>query len=444
MELMMSDKFLTGKAFSEHHRYYFSDTLSPEDMKYYKGEIYFKGKESSDFCCFKVDNNNKPDTSYFIGVDWLSKENEKAIYVQPKLNKEDVQLDYINMLFSLMNHPEVLNYVNDIYEIKWEDEFIEIETHQDHLTPLLVVQFLQIVKRIVRKGLKKSYYKEERNLYGKIKGKVMVTATIKHNLVKNKPLNTYCSFDEFGINGLENRLLKKALIFVQRYLSSYKIDTQAGLINLFNYINPAFEEVSDDVSLHEVKHSKKNAFYKEYEEGIQLAKRILKRFGYNITNTQQQQKIKTPPFWIDMSKLFELFVFGILKDEFKDKIYFQFGSNKETYYGQPDFILKIKDHETIIDAKYKKQYQADYVSFDNYLIKDIRQLSGYARDNRILEFLKGGNPCIIDCLIIYPDKEYLEKNEKAKILLNDRREIVQFNRFYKAPIKLPVINFKEL
>lgn len=145
-----------------------------------------------------------------------------------------------------------------------------------------------------------------------------------------------------------------------------------------------------------------------------------------------------------MSKLFELFVFGILKDEFKDKIYFQFGSNKETYYGQPDFILKIKDHETIIDAKYKKQYQADYVSFDNYLIKDIRQLSGYARDNRILEFLKGGNPCIIDCLIIYPDKEYLEKNEKAKISLNDKREIIQFNRFYKAPIKLPVINSKEL
>lgn len=442
MELKLSNKFLSGKAFSEHHQNYYSDALSLEELEFYKGEIYFKGNEINDFCCFKIDSWNKPQTSYFIGIDWLSELKDKAIYVQPKLNKGDVQLDYVNMLFFLMSHTETLEHVDDIYEIKWEEEYIEIENKQDHLTPLLVVQFLQVLRQIVRKGLKKTYYKVERNLYGKVKGKVMVASTIKHNLVKNNPLNTYCSFDEFGINGLENRLLKKALVFVQRYLSTYKIDTQAGLSNLFNYISSAFAEVSDEVSLHEVKHSKNNAFYKDYETGINLAKRLLKRFGYNITNTQQHLSIKTPPFWIDMSKLFELYVLGILKDQFNDKIHFQYGNNKsETYYGQPDFILKKENNETIIDAKYKQQYRADVISFrDEYLIKDIRQLSGYARDNRIISFLTGANPCIIDCLIIYPDNEYLKANEKPKISFEQKEEIVQFNKFYKAAVKLPIIS----
>jgi len=440
MELKLSNKFLSGKAFSEHHQYYYTDILSTEQLAFYKGEIYFKGNEVSDFCCFKIDSWNRPQTSYFIGIDWLSKKKDKAIYIQPKLNKGDEQLDYVNMLFSLMSHTETLEHVNDIYEIKWEVEYIEIENKQDHLTPLLIVQFLHVLRQIVRKGLKKTYYKIERNLYGKVKGKVLVASSIKHNLVKNRPLNTYCSFDEFGINGLENRLLKKALVFVQRYLNSYKIGTQAGLTNLFNYISPAFADVSDEVSLHEVKHSKNNAFYKDYENGLKLAKLLLRRFGYNITNTQQSQSIKTPPFWIDMSKLFELYVLSILKNEFNDEIYFQYGSNRnETYYGQPDFILTKDGFEKIIDAKYKQQYQNDSVNFDEYLIKDIRQLSGYARDKRIMKFLKGENPCIIDCLIIYPDNEYLKENEKAKISLEEKEEIGQFNNFYKLGVKLPVI-----
>ena len=70
---------------------------------------------------------------------------------------------------------------------------MKIDQEQDLLTPLLVVQFLRIVKEIVRKGLKKSYYKVAQNLYGKVKGKILVAQTIKQNVLKNKALNTVCS-----------------------------------------------------------------------------------------------------------------------------------------------------------------------------------------------------------------------------------------------------------
>jgi len=443
---------LVEEHFFEHHQFYFRDNGSPvkvpdEFLKHEPQSIFFKGNVNDfDYCCFLINNNQEPYTSYFIGIDWVNSKQEKAIYVQPKLNQGTTeQVDYVSMLFSLLKHPETIQYVDDIYEIKWDSKPIEIPQVHDQLTPLLIVQFLQVLKQIVRKGLKKSYYKVEQNLYAKVKGKVLVAPTIKHNLLKNKPLNTFCSFDEFGFNGLENRLLKKALVFVKRYLGSHpslKVNT-TGLESLFNYISPAFENVSEEVNLNDVKHTKANAFYKEYEEGLRLAKLILKKFGYNITNTNPQQTIKTPPFWIDMSKLFELYVLGLLKDVYGDKIIYQFGAIKgETYYGQPDFILRNEGKGKIIDTKYKQQYQKETVNFDKYLIKDIRQLSAYARDNRILKYLTGENPCILDCLIIYPDVEFLKRNEKPKIQLEKNMEIKQFNQFYKLSVKLPVVEIK--
>ena len=127
---------------------------------------------------------------------------------------------------------------------------------------------------------------------------------------------SFCCYDVFGFDGLENRLLKKALVFVKRYLDVYfeqsgHFDTlnDQSLNDLFNFIQPAFESVSEEVSLYEVKHTKTNVFYKEYEEGVKLAKLILRRFGYNVNNVEAK-KVEMVPFWIDKSKLFELYVLG--------------------------------------------------------------------------------------------------------------------------------------
>jgi 5-methylcytosine-specific restriction enzyme subunit McrC len=383
--------------------------------------------------------------SYYIGVDWIPDTNQ-PIYVAPKLNtklKEDgtpdnnisiediKQTDYLKMLFSALKHHEASKHTDELFEIKWNAPEIEITQQQDLLTPLLVVQFLKVVKKIVRKGLKKSYYKVDSNLYAKVKGKVLVSKTINRNLLKNKPLNTYCSYEEFGLNGLENRLLKRALVFIQRYLPTIKnIHSEKYSEGIFNYINPAFEFVSEVVELNDVKHAKTNAFYKEYEEGLRLAKLILKRFGYNISNTQQQT-IKTPPFWIDMSKLFELYVLGLLEDKYGNEVKFQF-QGKGTYL---DYLLTKADEKKVIDAKYKPKYKTTYD------IEDIRQLSGYARDRKVMCELgitsnDDQEKVVLPCLIIYPDQS---EKVSEKLFENDRESIVEFVRFEKQAVKLPVI-----
>ncbi len=69
-------------------------------------------------------------------------------------------------------------------KLKTEEPFIEIAEHQDMITPLVVLEFLQVVKDIVRKGLKKGYYREQKNLYAKVKGKVIGFANNKTECIK--------------------------------------------------------------------------------------------------------------------------------------------------------------------------------------------------------------------------------------------------------------------
>lgn len=404
-------------------------------------EILFTKRRGDEPCLQlrKIDNAFRLKLSYYVGVDRIPNTNQ-PIYVEPKLNETDSQTDYLKMLFSALKHPEVSKYTDELFEIKSKEEPIRITQQQDLLTPLLVVQFLRVVKDIVRKGLKKSYYKVENNLYAKVKGKVLVSQTIKKNLLKNKPLNTYCSYDEFGLNGLENRLLKKTLVFVQRYLPTLKIpNSKEYTTDIFNYVNPAFEFVSEDVDMNDVKHTKTNAFYKEYEEGLRLAKLILKRFGYNITNTQQQT-IKTPPFWIDMSKLFELYVLGLLKDVYGGEVVFQHSG----FYGNPDFLTLNK--KQILDAKYKTYYNFEKLSGleqwkRDRIVTDIRQLSGYARDVRIFEKLELAEDVIVECIIIYPVQNSQTKTDESfTIDLSKANEIGEFIKFKTLGVLLPVLS----
>jgi len=407
----------------------FKGELSFERDYFYQ---YTKKSRNEKLDCFRIfsDKENKTHAianSYFIGVDWII-EREKAIYVEPKLNKEcETQTDYLKMLFSALQHEDVSKHTHDLFEIKWEKPTIKITRQQDLLTPLLIVHFLNMVKNIVRKGLKKSYYKVENNLYSKVKGKVLISQTIKHNLVKNKPLNTYCTYDEFGFNGLENRLLKRALSFIQLYLPHIKnLQTDDYTKEIFNYVNPAFISVSEDVNLNDIKHTKTNTFYKEYSEAIPLAKLIIKRFGYNISNTQQKT-IQTPPFWIDMSKLFELYTLGLLKDRFSNDVKYHFKHSDN----ELDFLLKSADLKLVIDAKYK-EYQKYKV--DSH---DVRQVSGYARLNKVYKYLEKHYPDSIDCLIVYPD--IINGYENFKKVDLKKVEVENYQGIYKIGIKLPLI-----
>ncbi|MFB9107518.1 5-methylcytosine restriction system specificity protein McrC [Flavobacterium gyeonganense] len=397
-------------------------------------------KQRGEVSCFSIIKKEGVfhlNTSYCIGIDWIDEIN--AIYIEPKLNannknepEEIVEINYLQMLFSALPYIDSQKELDDLFKIKWDKPLIEIHQTKDLLTPLLVIQYLNFLKTIVRKGLKKSYYKVEQNLNSKVKGKVLVGQTIKQNSLKNKQLYTYCSYEEFGINNLENRLLKKALIFIKRYLPTFKnISSQSFTADLFNFITPAFENVSEEINLNDIKYNKPNTFYKEYTEATRLAKLILKRFGYNIANVEKEN-ISTPPFWIDMSKLFEYYILGLLKKQYpkKGEVLFQFKCHKAH---EIDYLLNTVDLKLVIDAKYKPQYK----TINGIDKEDFRQISGYARLKKVYDKLKVNYDQNINCLIIYPDLE-IQNNDLSNPTA-EKYKIDKYVGFYKLGVNLPIV-----
>ena len=400
-------------------------------------DIFFQDNKKNERCVQVVYGRESLSLkmSYFIGADWLVK-NQQAIYVAPKINKGLQEVDYLGMLQSCLTHGDIAKNTKDLYHIKLNEPFIEIDQQMDLLTPLLVMQFLQTLKILVKKGLKQSYYKVERNLNSRIKGKVLIAQNIKKNVVRNKVTNTFCSYEEFGFDGIENRVLKHTLSFVRRYLSQYP-EYLGSMKCLIDYCTPAFESVSDEVNLHELKSVKRNSFYKEYQEALKLSKIILKRFGYHISEIDHNtvEKISVPPFWIDMSKLFELYILGLLKDKYGDKILFQAKGS----YGNPDYLLIDDIQPLIIDAKYRPTYQQDKNL--SYIIEDIRQISGYARDVGILDKLgyhtvEEQTSSVVSCVVIYTDQNMQNRLPES---LTTGTSIKEFTKFYKVPIAVPIL-----
>src|SRR5688500_8557252 len=110
-----------------------------------------KNKRGEDSTCFEIydDNGHKRlRLSYYIGLDCINE--ATAIYVQPKVNTDNTNADYLAMLCSCLRHPDVVGETENLYQINFEQPHIEIEQNKDLLTPLLIVHFLQVTRIIVK------------------------------------------------------------------------------------------------------------------------------------------------------------------------------------------------------------------------------------------------------------------------------------------------------
>lgn len=385
-------------------------------------------------CCYQIThhageaNPYRFETAYFVGVDWIV-ENKLPIYVKPKSDTEDIEIDYLSMLFDALKEPENHPHLDSLCEINFEKPFISIPQQQDLLTPLLLIQYINLLKKIVQKGLKKSYYPVTKNLNAKVKGKILIHETLKKNHSNSKILYNYCQYTEFGINSIENQILKKALAFSVAAFQHLKGVDSSHLGSTISYIQPAFQQVDSDVRIDELKGIKPNKLYQEYEQALKLATYILKRYGYNISKVSAE-KVDTPPFWIDMSKLFELYVYAKLREQFPAR-------GEVTYHKtfnrlEPDFIVKSTDGQfmMVVDAKYKPRYENSSIS-----VEDIRQVSGYARLKKVYQFLGLEESSVIDCLVIYSSQDSSVQDFRKENFRLKKEE--EYNRFYKIGIKLP-------
>jgi 5-methylcytosine-specific restriction enzyme subunit McrC len=368
-------------------------------------------------------------TNFYAGLDWLV-QGKAAIHVEPKQNNDGLKIDYFGMLLTSLGERENLDHLEGLVDVHFDEPWIPITQEQDILSPILIVKFLKLVQHIVRKGLKKGYYYVTENLNCRIKGKILVGRQLKDNLVRSRLTNTWCHYQQYGFDTRENQLLKAVLSFVSAYLYNnrgvFTAHQSRELRHILGYCQPAFECVGDLPHLHHLVQVKKNPFYREYEEAVRIGGFILKRYSYSLSNTSNRV-IETPPFWIDMSKLFELYVFSKLRKTFP-------ATNAVTYHDlhnrkETDLLLRVQGHQCVIDCKYKPRYRNSSVD-----LFDFRQLAGYCRLRDVYKKLQVPKNELIKGLIIYPDQQAHSEISSADLFSRPEPSYIEF---YRLGISLP-------
>jgi 5-methylcytosine-specific restriction endonuclease McrBC regulatory subunit McrC len=158
---------------------------------------------------------------------------------------------------------------------------------------------------------------------------------------------------------------------------------------------------------------------------------LIKRYNYSIATAYKGESkvVATPPYWIDMSKLFELYVYHKLCDAFPDA---DIQYHKKVNRQEPDILFKgPDDSKYVIDAKYKPKYEEGHILKD-----DARQICGYTRMRKVYEILGVATDKVIPAVIIYPTfngHDLQRKTFKKRNLVADDWYI----ELYKYSIILP-------
>lgn len=325
----------------------------------------------------------------YIGADWVDAKKRQAMVVTPKMRNIDIQ----SMLMKCFTCDKASERIDEVFYIRTEDKPIEIDAKAFQIEPLLIVYFLNLVSRIIRKGLKSGYVIREECLNSKIKGKILTTLYMKHGMATGRREEVDCRFHEYSIDCVENRIIKRALLFCKQMITRAQkaLGIHLSILqNMYASALAAFEKVSDEVSPQELHHLPMNPVFKEYRETLPLAKMIIKKRGYCVAQHHGSNTEEVPPFIINMPELFRRYVCALLNDAHKDSIIVLAGAS----HNHPDFLKP--DERLIITTKYLPS-RVDGVGID-----DIRNLSAFARNDSIRQRLRVyDDTTVCSCLLIY-------------------------------------------
>lgn len=383
---------------------------------------------------FAFDINKKLySASYVIGAQWVL---NIPLVVIPKFE----EIDFLKMFNYCLIGGITSQRFSEIYDIDLNSEKIQTNVfHTNILSPLIIVHFLSVVRKIISKGLKKGYISKEDNIRT-VKGRLNVLVNDRKNIQDKRYDKFVCQFQEYTINIPENRIIKRALLFSKQVICS--MDPHSKYIELNHVLTQcltAFREVDENIQIFAIKNTKVNKLYQDYSDAVRIAKLILRRYDYNIFNTDKDlDKQEVPPFWIDMPLLYEQYVLGKLKEKYGDDILYQ----ESGHIGKPDFLCKKINEKMILDTKYKD-------SDRNFAWDNIQQLSGYGRDNSLRKKLSVGDNECVKCVLIYPAKKQTDEDNTIEIpvfngelsiadLLSDNSsKSLYYKEFYRISISLP-------
>lgn len=327
----------------------------------------------------------------------------------------------------------------------WPDEPPIIVEKEDVSAGIifLIVLYLQRLKDLCKRHLKRRFPAVRENLMGKVRGRILIGENLRRNLARGRPDRVICRFQVHSLDTKENQILKAALEVSLSYLRTHSIQVKPIWAMAQECRN-----VLSSVALRRIFPGEFNSLVfsgmmMPYKKPIQLAKIILKKLGPEPNPERLiENKIEIFPYAINMSELFERYCETLLRTEgiddgngkrIKPKSQ-EFWPGNEDLQGvskhdindvivRPDFIF-IDDHRgaVVADAKYKMKWLQRAINTEtpNTTRPDVYQVIAYSRHkgvrNKIGELRKDNNSKGPDVIYIFYPKWLNGESSRAKTI----------------------------
>lgn len=370
----------------------------------------------------KVTHNGIETTSW-VGV---IKYKNTHFQILPKLicNNGDKENILKNLIF-------MLSYTKKL-DIKTSNE-ARLSTAKNPFIEILIREYAKSLFECLKRLTPKKYVREENNL-NYLRGKIKFSENIRNN--SSNRAKFYCEYDEFS----ENNILNQLFLFVSTCLYNISNDSynKKALKFIINYYSDIQLVRFDKFKAEKIKLYRNQELFKK---PFNLAKMFIEKTSVDLS----KNKFENITLIWDMNKLFEEFVFEIMKKheaEFGCKLTAQRG--KKLLVGDTnkkrntfvDILIEKNDGEKIIlDTKYKK-----FASSDDFSNADVFQVSTYCllhnTNHAILLYLRYDeeNPIILNYCLNTEDKNYkinfrtvnLKYDNLKKELESIKNEIKEF------------------
>lgn len=270
---------------------------------------------------------------------------------------------------------------------------------------ITVTVFLTLLRLLCRRPLMGRMLKEEENLTGKVKGKIVIEKNIRSNTMHGRNDRFYCQYLRFSDDIIENQILKAALRKAKRFIVDYFGDYSKDNNNyasMISYCSNALRHISDiQCSGTACNGLKFSGCYTYYKPVMAMARMVL-----DDISVESNGEISTTgyivPYAISMEKLFEVYVRAYLK---KNGI--------ESYRSKSDKGIRLEKYDN----------KTDVFMEEEGLSNPGKYISGSIKPDLILTDRESGETVVFD--VKY--KDYTNGDSR-----NDRLQLLAYSMMMNA------------
>ena len=348
-----------------------------------------------------------------------------------RVDSKFLRMDCLAMFLDCAAHPVVGGHMGRCLDFWPEEPPIETDNAPD-FCGLIAAAFLRELNDLCAHRLRRNFVREEANLVGKAKGKILSAENIRRNLSRGRAERVFCAYQSVSDDILENRILRAALERVAVYLSGADLfrDEQGTLERWVRSCRSHLRGVSVvRVRGGDFLAARSRGAFSHYRRPLHLARAVLESTGFDLDGVNDRA-FGVVPFALNSAELFERWVEMKLLEEYP---HLQVGRGDISADKggvvkiRPDFWVPAENGKSamILDAKYKFAPESIRDILNKKGHDDIYQIVAYSCHRRFLREKLGVKPETEDALkaegalqlaLLYP---HIAEDGEGKIIKSE-------------------------